>query len=66
MITKTEALKLAKKCWDKMDYCTEYENGYVFSIFGDRAFGGLGPVVVLNNTTHLCSLQKRDGLLLIL
>ena len=49
MITKEESLKRAQEVWDEIDYCTEYENGYVFSKFGDRSFGGPGPVVVLKD-----------------
>lgn len=43
----SEALAVAKKCWDEVDYCTEYQGAFVFSKLDDMSFGGNGPVAVL-------------------
>ena len=47
MISFEKAVSLAKKCWDEVDYVTEYPEAYSFSKFGDMSIGGNGPVVVL-------------------
>lgn len=50
MVAYEEAVKLAKGCWSEVDYVTEFPSAYMFSKFGDRSFGGNGPVVVLKDT----------------
>ena len=42
-----EALRIAVKCWDEVDYVTEYEDAYVFSRYDDMSFGGNSPVAVM-------------------
>ena len=49
-ITYDAAHKTAKKLWSEIDYCTEYDNAYVFSKKDDMSFGGNGPVVILKNS----------------
>ena len=54
-ITYEEALQIAVKYWDEVDYVTEYEDAYVFSRFDDMTIGGMGPFAVM----------KTDGRVLI-
>lgn len=54
MINKEDAMKVAKEYWDEIDYCTEYENAYLFSKKDHMAFGGPGPVAI----------TKSDGTML--
>lgn len=51
MITKEEAIKLAKDINNSYNYCTEYENAYLFSIKDFLSFGGFdSPVAVMKET----------------
>ena len=50
MVEFNEAVALAKKCWDEVDYCTETENAFIFGKYDDTDIGGCGPVVVLKET----------------
>ena len=51
MITKNEAIKLAKEHNSAYDYCTEYENAYLFSIKDFLSIGGFdSPVAVMKET----------------
>lgn len=49
MITYEEAYKTAKELKPSIDFCTEYENGYVFSCTDDENYigGGHSPCVIL-------------------
>ena len=54
MVTYEEALEIARQTRDDIDYCDEYEEGYVFGAEADADYvGGLGhsPLVVM----------KKDG-----
>ena len=61
MVDYKTALALAKKCWDEVDYCTEEENAFIFSKFGDTNIGGCGPVVVLKETGECICLPAYLG-----
>lgn len=50
MVDYKKAKALALSCWSEVDYCTEYENAFVFSKMDDMSFGGNSPVVVLKAT----------------
>lgn len=56
MIGKSEATAKAKKHWNGINYCTEYENAYLFSKKNDRSFGGPGPVAVLKDTGEMVNM----------
>lgn len=47
MINYEEARDIALSKWDEFDYCTEYENAFVFSKYDDMSIGGCGPIAVM-------------------
>lgn len=60
-ISFEEALRMAVRCWDEVDYVTEYEDAYVFSRYDDMSFGGNSPVVVMKATGEVINLVAYLG-----
>ena len=50
MVDYKKAKELALACWSEVDYCSEREDAFIFSKFGDLSIGGNGPVVVLKES----------------
>lgn len=40
--------RVSDKTW--FDFCTEYENAYVFSRYDDISFGGISPCAVMKDS----------------
>lgn len=40
--------RMSDKSW--FDFCTEYENAYVFSRYDDISFGGISPCAVMKDS----------------
>lgn len=58
MITFEEAYKKAKEVKDNIDYCTEYENGFLFGTDIDRIeYGGPNmPAIVVKDTGEIVNM----------
>lgn len=45
--------RVSDKTW--FDFCTEYENAFVFSRYDDMSFGGVGPCAVMKASGECCN-----------
>lgn len=65
MLTYEQALDIAKSKKSKINYCTEYNNAYVFSYdTGEKTVGGESPIVVMKETgetLNFIAYAVKDG-----
>lgn len=65
MLTYEQALDIAKSKKSKINYCTEYNNAYVFSYdTSEKTVGGESPIVVMKETgetLNFIAYAVKDG-----
>lgn len=60
MLTKDEAIKIARELNPKVNYCREMDDAFIFSVKEDNVLGGNEPVAVLKENGQSIAISNYN------